>query len=183
MSAMIEQRVHQQGFTLLEILVAIVVLSLGLLGLAGLQAVSLRYNQTAYYRSIATQQAFDMADRIRANLAGVRAGNYNNLSGTLSTIVAVDPNCVTTTAGCSSSQLATTDYRQWRIINDALMPGGGGTVCLDDPGTAAVDCLAAGSYNREWPFVITVTWTEKTAPTVANPQGVITQSFVTRFRP
>ena len=63
----------QSGFTLLEIMVAIVVLSLGLLGLAGLQAASLRNNQTAYYRSIATQQAYDIADRLRANLAGVGA--------------------------------------------------------------------------------------------------------------
>lgn len=51
----------QSGFTLLEILVAIVVLSIGLLGLAGLQVVSLNNNQTAYYRSIATQQAWTTA--------------------------------------------------------------------------------------------------------------------------
>ena len=63
----------QSGFTLLEVMVAIVVLSLGLLGLAGLQAASLRNNQAAYYRGIATQQTYDMADRIRANLAGARA--------------------------------------------------------------------------------------------------------------
>lgn len=160
---------------MIEILVSIVVISLGLLGLAGLQALSLRNNQVSHYRSIATQQAYDMGDRIRANLVGVQAGRYNNLSGTLAALQATDPACVTT--GCTPAQMATTDFLQWRTVNNALLPNGGGTVCLDDPSTVPVDCLAAGSYNADWPFVITVTWNEKTEA------GNATQSFVTRFRP
>lgn len=156
----------QSGFTLLEVMVAIVVLSLGLLGLAGLQAASLRNNQTAYYRGIATQQAYDMADRLRANLAGVRAGNYNALTGTPS-----NPSCFTT--GCSAANMAATDYFQWNAVNVALLPNGTGTVVCE--GGAPLTACTAATGNRV--FNVTVSWTEKTEA------GSGTQSFVTRVSP
>lgn len=119
----------QAGFSLLEILVAIVVISLGLLGLAGLQAASLRNNQSAYYRGIAAQQTYDMADRIRANLAGVQAGSYDDLNHTIPT----DPACFTTT--CTAANMAATDHHQWNTNNGRLLPGGVGTVdCVQGPG-------------------------------------------------
>jgi type IV pilus assembly protein PilV len=55
------------GFTLLEVMVALLVFSIGLLGLAGLQASSLQNNKTADMRSVAIIAAHDMAERIRAN--------------------------------------------------------------------------------------------------------------------
>lgn len=162
----------QGGFTLLEILVAIVVLSIGLLGLAGLQAVSLNNNQTAYYRSIASQQAYDMADRMRANLAGVVANDYDNLTATMPT----NPACISTgTSGCTTLEdVATTDQFQWLTSTAALLPGGAGTVrCAIGPAATCVTNTA----NSNRTFDITVTWTEKT------PAGSATQSFVTRFAP
>ncbi len=160
----------QSGFTLLEIMVAIVVLSLGLLGLAGLQAASLRNNQTAYYRSIATQQAYDIADRLRANLAGVGAPNYsyNNLAIGLPV---GNPDCFA--AACTPANIAISDRRQWNTANAALLPNGNGTVvCADGP--AAAGCTAA---TGNWVFVITVLWTEKVVG------GVATRSFVTSITP
>ena len=56
-----------RGFTLIEILVAVLVLALGLIGLAALQATGIKNVQTAYNRSQAVHLAQDMADRIRAN--------------------------------------------------------------------------------------------------------------------
>ena len=158
----------QSGFTLLEIMVAIVVLSLGLLGLAGLQAASLRNNQTAYYRGIATQQAYDIADRLRANLAGVRAGNYSNLAQGLP---GGNPNCFT--GACSAANMAISDHRQWNTANAALLPNGNGTVVWVD-GPAAAGCTAA---TGNWVFNITVSWTERTEA------GSGTQSFVTSITP
>lgn len=163
----------QSGFTLLEILVAIVVLSIGLLGLAGLQAASLNNNQTAYYRSIATQQAYDMADRMRANLAGVGTGDYDGLSGTPE-----DPGCIATEdTGCEDLEdVAATDYFQWRAANAALLPGGNGTVTCCSVGTVADgDCVCNASRK----FEIAVTWTEK----ATSSAGAATQSFVTRIAP
>ena len=161
----------QSGFTLLEVMVAIVVFSLGLLGLAGLQAASLRNNQTAYYRSIATQQAYDIADRVRANLAGaglLHGYSYNNL--TIGLPVG-NPNCFA--AACTPENMAISDHRQWNTTNAALLPNGNGSVvCADGP--AAAGCTAA---TGNWVFVITVTWTEKVVG------GVATRSFVTSITP
>ena len=66
----------QSGFSLIEVLVAIVVLSIGLLGLAGLQATGLRQNQSASYRSTATVLAYDIVDAMRANRADARNDKY-----------------------------------------------------------------------------------------------------------
>lgn len=129
----------QSGFTLLEVLVAIIVISLGLLGLAGLQAATLRNNQIAYYRAIAVQQTYDMADRIRANQAGVAAGVYDNLTA----IIPADPDCVANT--CTAAEMAAADHSQWNNNNARMLPAGSGTV-------------AGGAGN----FVVTVSWNENT---------------------
>ncbi|WP_290652055.1 type IV pilus modification protein PilV, partial [Aquisalimonas sp.] len=68
---------RQQGYSLLEILIAVLVLSIGLLGLAGLQTTSLQSNQSAAQVSQATFLAQDMFDRMRANSEEARNGNYN----------------------------------------------------------------------------------------------------------
>ena len=133
--------ISQHGFTLIEILVAVVVISLGLLGLAGLQVASLNNNQTAYYRAIATQQANDMMDRMRANLVGVTAANYDNLSAT----IPADPGCFST--GCSAANMAITDQFQWLTNNSAMLPGGSGTVrCIQGPANTC-DTNTATSRN------------------------------------
>jgi type IV pilus assembly protein PilV len=66
----------QRGMTLIEILVAIVVLSIGLLGLAGLQLKGLQVNQGSTYRWQASILAEDMADRMRADRTGAIVGKY-----------------------------------------------------------------------------------------------------------
>jgi len=163
-----------RGFTLLEVLVALVVISLGLLGLAGLQVVSLNNNQTAYYRSLATQQAYDMMDRMRANLVGIRAGNYDNLTA----VIPANPACFT--AGCTTANMTLTDQFQWLTNTAVVLPGGTGTVrCVEGP--AASCATNTATSNRI--FAITLSWTERTAPTAANPSGIAPQSFVTRFAP
>ncbi|MBV8208894.1 MAG: type IV pilus modification protein PilV [Burkholderiaceae bacterium] len=76
-----QQRAVQGGMTLIEILVAIVVLSVGLLGLAGLQLKGLQVNQGSVYRWQASILAEDMADRLRADRVNAINGLY---SGTYS---------------------------------------------------------------------------------------------------
>lgn len=128
----------QSGFTLLEVLVAMVVLSLGLLGLAGLQATTLRNNQIAFNRAIAVQQTYDMADRIRANQAGAAAGSYDNLGA----VPPVDPDCVTN--ACTAANIAVADHAQWGANNIRLLPAGSGTVTT----------AGGGAYD------ITINWNE-----------------------
>ena len=63
------QPVYNMGFILIEVLIAMLMLAVGLIGLAGLQAISLRNIQRAYNRSQATQFAYVSADRMHANVA------------------------------------------------------------------------------------------------------------------
>ena len=130
---------HMRGVSLIEVLVAVVVLSIGLLGIAGLQIAGIRYTYDANLRYQAAMQASDMTDRIRANRQGMIAGNYNGISGPGS-----DPGCISTS--CSVAQMAQTDQFQWNASNAALLPGGAGTVVGD--GTN---------------FTVTITWNEMTA--------------------
>ncbi len=87
------QSFHKEaGATLIEVLIAMVVLAIGLIGLAGLQATSIQSNHSAYYRSQATLLASDLADRMRANRTEALTNAYltnfptssanNNVSGT-----------------------------------------------------------------------------------------------------
>lgn len=67
----------QRGATLIEVLVAMLILSVGLLGLAGMQMTALKSNQSAYYRSQATVLAQDIIDRMRANRTEALNGVYD----------------------------------------------------------------------------------------------------------
>jgi type IV pilus assembly protein PilV len=99
----------QQGFTLLEVLIALLVLSIGLLGLAALQTTGLRSNQMATMRTLATQIAYDMTDRMRANPTGVASGQY----------------IIATTATPTDPPVtrADIDLTEWRV-QVARLPGG-----------------------------------------------------------
>lgn len=70
-------RDRQRGATLIEVLVAMLILSVGLLGLASMQMTALQSNQSAYYRSQATVLAYDIIDRMRANRADALNGVYD----------------------------------------------------------------------------------------------------------
>lgn len=107
-------RTHKQsGFGLIEVLVTVVILAIGLLGLAGLQARSLNYNHSAYNRSQATILAYDIIDRMRANPAAI--GTY------VSGAPASKANC-TTIAGCSATDMALNDLQDWENAINAALP-------------------------------------------------------------
>ena len=107
----------QAGSTLIEVLISLLIFSGGMLGIAGVQGVSLRANQAAYYRTLATTYTQDIVERMRANTAGVDAGNYNNIAG------AATANCFTAT-GCNRAQMAAQDVLDWKAAIAAAMPLG-----------------------------------------------------------
>ncbi len=133
----------QSGFTLFEVLIALLILSIGLLGLAGLQAIGLRNNHRAYLRTQAVLQAYDILDRMRANMQGVTAGDYDSITTPVPSI----PACAAASppVSCTPAQMAQYDSYAWNTENAALLPGGSGTVTR----------LANGDYQ------VTINWTDQ----------------------
>ncbi len=107
------------GFTLIEVLVALLVLSIGLLGLAALQNTALQFNTDSYQRTQATLLAYDILDRMRANSLAVSAGNYDasTSSDANSKVSAYDSckasSCACGSSSCSAANLATYDLGKW----------------------------------------------------------------------
>ncbi len=110
------------GFSLIEVLVALLILSVGLLGLAALQTTSMKYNTESYYRSQATYLAYDIIDRMRANPVGVNNGNYDVPNSTAAaTAKAATASCGS--SSCVTSDLAKYDLGQWYNRMASLLPG------------------------------------------------------------
>lgn len=112
------------GFTLIEVLVTVIVLAIGLLGLAGLQLGGLRYSYSAYQRSQATIMANDIIDRMRANPTVAGTGSYNISIGTMPGA----KSCTGTAANCSATDMANADLYEWKQSLAAVLPSGDGSI-------------------------------------------------------
>jgi type IV pilus assembly protein PilV len=122
------------GFTLIEALVSLLVLSIGLLGLAGLQLTSLRTTHGSALRSQATLLAYDITDRMRANRRAALNGDY-------AIALTVDP-----TAGT----VAGDDLVAWKQALARTLPGGDGSIVSTGPAARPV-------------FTIRIQWLERDA--------------------
>jgi len=111
--------VSSQGFTLIEVLIAVIVLAMGLLGFAALQALTLKDSQSSYHRSLATQLAYDIADRMRANHTA--GATYSTIDPTTASAQA---GCKTT-GGCTTTEMAENDLYEWNQALGALPIGTG----------------------------------------------------------
>jgi type IV pilus assembly protein PilV len=126
------------GFTLVEAMVALVVLAVGMLGIAGLYVTTLRSGGGAIFRMQAVNLAADLADRIRANRGANVA--YNG--------VAANNNCYGAgSVDCAPALMAANDLLVWQQQIAAILPGGNGLVAVTG---------AAVPYT----YTITITWTE-----------------------
>lgn len=110
---------------MVEILVSMVVMSIGLLGLARLETLSTRMNHSALFRTQASIFAQDMIARMRANQPGVTTASYDQLPNPQRIA-----DCLTTT-GCSGDELANNDAFDWTLSLATTLPSGQGTVCID----------------------------------------------------
>jgi len=113
MSVSARRTVLQRGFSLVEVLVALIVLSVGLLGIAAMYVETLRANRDALVRTQAIALASDLADRIRSNR--LPANNYT---------------------GTGVNDRAIADLADWKTAVATQLPGGIGTVRFLDDGTA-----------------------------------------------
>lgn len=129
----LQVRRRARGVTIVEVLVSFVVLSIGMLGIAGLFAVTLRTSGTAIQRVVAVDLASDIADRIRANRRAGRAYAAEP--------VATDDKCVgESSVVCSPEEMAKNDVWQWRQQIAQVFPGGNavGTIAYQAGSFAAV---------------------------------------------
>jgi type IV pilus assembly protein PilV len=143
---------RQTGFSLVEVLIALVIMSVGMLGIAGLYVQSLQAGRTSMFRHQAVTLASDVADRIRSNpLAGIA---YIDPVG-------ANNNCVLGGAVCTAAQMAANDIFLWKDQAQATLPGGDVTV---------VFVAAAGVVPPS--YQITISWTEPNQ--IVAPTYVIT---------
>lgn len=112
----------QHGINLVEVMVALVVLSMSLLGLIALQGLGTQYGNKSYYRTQAVVQAYDIIERMRANHTAVSVGDYMQepIPANYSTDCSHDR--------CSSRDLANYDLVSWNTHNASLLPQGTGFI-------------------------------------------------------
>lgn len=131
---------------------SLLVLSIGVIGVAGLQVLGVSNSRDAYYRTQAVLLSYDIADRMRANLEAVEDGDYDAASGSEKT-------ACRTTSGCSAADMAADDLFLWQQAIAQKLPGGAAIVCVDsDLGddsniAAAGDCDGTGDQ-----YAVKVWW-------------------------
>ncbi|MCI0667420.1 MAG: type IV pilus modification protein PilV [Methylococcaceae bacterium] len=177
------------GFTLVEVLIAVVILSVGMLGLMGLQTVGLRQNHSSQTRSYAVEFINELADRMRANRAGVDANNYavDPLPAPLPTppTLPADPrfDCINSYPGggtlCDPAQMAQADLFAWKTSADFMFPQSQTTVtCTDSQDPGFIDADGDGINDADTDgdgctdgslFVVSLSWVDDRSPNPNNP--------------
>jgi len=110
---------HQRGVSLIEVLMAVLIFSVGLIGLAGLMVMATRSNHSAYQRTQVTFLASTMADRMGANPVGVWSGFYNSTAYPVAASTASNNDCA---SGCTPQALAASDQRAWSRQLSSFLP-------------------------------------------------------------
>ena len=119
-------RQQQKGATLIEALVSILVLSLGLLGMAGLQLNALSFQKSSWSTHRIAELTGDIGERIRANPTGATDGNYTYTAtySTAKTATITSNLCRTSVADCTTAQIANDDLSSWLLKAQNALPGG-----------------------------------------------------------
>jgi len=146
---------RQRGAGLIEALIAILILSIGILGMVGMQTASLKFEQTGWVRSALSSSISSFADRIRANASSTEtaysfsrtyAAERASIDGA-STYLTPAKDC--NTATCTSDELAAYDLAVWRLDLNNQLPG---AVAMVTP---------TGTKGANLRFVVTVAWYSK----------------------
>ncbi|MBI5329682.1 MAG: type IV pilus modification protein PilV [Betaproteobacteria bacterium] len=144
----------QSGASLLEILVTMVILALGLLGIAGMKLTGIKDSNLAYQYTLAGIQAQDMAERMGVNWAATVSttnGFYKNLTW-WNGVTARGTNCQE--LSCTTAQIAADDFWLWNDTNSKALPSGNGSVSGRQSDNAQCDTQVCSHY------LIAVRWSD-----------------------
>lgn len=144
----------QSGVTLIETLVAILILSLGMFGMLSMFLNSIKLTSSSNYRSVAAQQTYAASDSIRASLPQLLV--YPTATG------AAVGACLTA-AGCTVTEIVDTEIALWQTRISAMLPAGAATICRDS--TPADGTPAAWGCDGTGQFVIKVCWDDSRVST------------------
>ena len=139
------------GFTLLEVLVTVVILSLGMLGVAGVLLLVHKNNASSYMEQQAVQQAYDIVDRMRANRSAALNGDYTTNPPPTSKPT---PDC--SAATCTPTQMAKYDLWQWNSDLQANLPAASATVSTFTP-------AGVSSSNQDVGVQVRISWSDAPA--------------------
>ena len=145
----------QSGVGLIEILVAVVIISVGFLAVAKMQIEGMRYSQSAYFNAQASLMLKDISDRMRSNRAGVLAGNYDSRTTAANLSL---PSCVSANLPCNAVDLAQKDIAEWSAYLHE--PSGAINYAPALPSSGSVAAVGTITPNLGT-YDISVTWSEK----------------------
>ena len=168
----IKNKNRQVGFSLLEVMISLLVLAIGMLGLGGLQVTALKGTTRAHSRTIATMYAMELADRMRANPAGVSGGFYGG-----STSCSGGEYCRNSTY-CTPQQVAIFDLQEVLCGSKrtSLSERSNGIKQALPKGTLEISCNVDCSANKAI-HNITITWDE-TKSNAKSTSNDVTQTLV-----
>lgn len=170
---------HQRGVSLIEVLVAVLIFSIGLIGVAGLLVMATRSNHAAYLRTQVTFLAGNMADRMRANPVGVWKGSYNGAYP----VTSGAPNCDKGSA-CDPLAVARRDQVLWSRLLTSQLPDASATLQCTGVDRAGYDPSAELGLRPPYGgnCAMTVTWAERELGD-ASHRDAATQVFAWHFQP
>ncbi|MES2313558.1 MAG: type IV pilus modification protein PilV [Pseudomonadota bacterium] len=170
---------RQRGVSLIEVMMAVLIFSIGLIGLAGLVVMSTRSNHAAYLRTQVTFLAGNMADRMSANPAGVWKGSYNSAYPVAAATVGCGSG-----AACNSAGLAVHDQQLWSSQLKTFLPNPIATIACDGVTKAGYDPTPQLAMRPPYGgnCIMTIKWSERDAGD-ATHRGNLTQNFIWKFQP
>lgn len=140
---------HERGVGLIEVLIAVVIMSLGFLAAARMQVEGMRFSQSAYYQSQAHFLANDIIDRMRSNIPGVLTDQY---AGMTTSAAATNSNCTI----CTPDEIATLDLFEWSASLHPLTGAAGFIPALFAPARGEITRIG----NTGQRYAVVMSWTE-----------------------
>ena len=153
MNTEIQHRQRSAGFTMIEVLVAVVVLGIGVLGVAALQTKSLQQGQGSLQATQALALAYDYADRMRANAAAAYQGEYDNAP-----LTTPSPQTCPNGGNCTSTTLASADKYAWYQLVKSTLPLGSTVRVYCSDGS---DCSTTGTLGAPQTINVVVYWNQE----------------------